>query len=280
MATYLKELNPATSWPSGPVPTRGEDLTYSPDQHKGRGGDTSFIVPRPFTIHAEKCPNRKGVEAILAHVQGEVIPFEAIAPAGRGRRVSGPLLRLRCARPLGDRGRGPGAPGRREVPDRSGYVGDPAGPDRPTRSSRGATFAEKAGCYVNADGRLQYAEASLPPRDGALPDLDIFAILMGRAGGPAHSREVLAELAGAIPPSGPWPAGPSPSSASRSGAAWPSRSRRSSAGGSTTPGWPLGTIGATGRASQARRGPAMLDRIDVNGVAAGVSEGKRKAIGR
>ena len=42
----------------------------------------------------------------------------------------------------------------------------------------GATFAEKAGSYVNADGRLQYAEASLPPRDGALPDLDVFAVLL------------------------------------------------------------------------------------------------------
>ncbi len=38
----------------------------------------------------------------------------------------------------------------------------------------GATFAEKAGSYVNADGRLQYSEAALPPRDGSLPDLDLF----------------------------------------------------------------------------------------------------------
>ena len=42
----------------------------------------------------------------------------------------------------------------------------------------GATFAEKAGCYVNADGRLQYSEAALPPRDGSLPDLDLLAILL------------------------------------------------------------------------------------------------------
>jgi predicted molibdopterin-dependent oxidoreductase YjgC len=63
----------------------------------------------------------------------------------------------------------------------------------------GATFAEKAGCYVNADGRLQYAEAALPPRDGSLPDLDLFAILLGRGAGPISSRQVLAELAGAIP---------------------------------------------------------------------------------
>ena len=63
----------------------------------------------------------------------------------------------------------------------------------------GATFAEKAGCYVNADGRLQYAEAALPPRDGSLPDLDLFAILLGRGAGPISSRQVLAELAGAVP---------------------------------------------------------------------------------
>ncbi len=63
-----------------------------------------------------------------------------------------------------------------------------------------ATFAEKAGCYVNADGRLQYSEAALPPRDGALPDLDLLAILANRpGGGPVDSSTVLAELAEQIP---------------------------------------------------------------------------------
>jgi NADH-quinone oxidoreductase subunit G len=63
----------------------------------------------------------------------------------------------------------------------------------------GATFAEKAGCYVNADGRRQYAEAALPPRDGSMPDLDILTILTGRGAGPVRSREVLAELATVVP---------------------------------------------------------------------------------
>ena len=63
----------------------------------------------------------------------------------------------------------------------------------------GATFAEKAGCYVNSQGRLQYSSAALPPRDGSLPDLDIFAVLMGRPDGPIRSRDVLAELAANVP---------------------------------------------------------------------------------
>jgi NADH-quinone oxidoreductase subunit G len=63
----------------------------------------------------------------------------------------------------------------------------------------GATFAEKAGSYVNAAGRLQYSEAALPPRDGSLPDLELLAILLDRPGGPVKSSEVLAELAETIP---------------------------------------------------------------------------------
>jgi len=63
----------------------------------------------------------------------------------------------------------------------------------------GGTYAEKAGTYVNADGRMQYAGAALPPRDGSLPDLDLFAVLLDRPGGPARSSEVLAELAEAAP---------------------------------------------------------------------------------
>ena len=66
----------------------------------------------------------------------------------------------------------------------------------------GATFAEKAGSYVNADGRLQYSEAALPPRDGSLPDLDILA----------NSRS--------IAPGGPVVR-------ARSWPRWPRRSRRS-----------------------------------------------------
>ena len=63
----------------------------------------------------------------------------------------------------------------------------------------GATFAENAGCYVNTDGRLQYAEAVLPPRDGSLPDLDLFGILLGRSKGPVCSHDILAEVAEAVP---------------------------------------------------------------------------------
>ena len=78
MASWLKSMSPTCALAMGPVPVVGADLTVKPDQTRGRSGDTSFIVPRPFTVHAEKCPNRRGVEAILEHFQGEVIDYEAI----------------------------------------------------------------------------------------------------------------------------------------------------------------------------------------------------------
>ena len=198
LASYLKELSPGNVLALGPIPTRGSDQTFTPDQTKGRSGDTSFVVPRPFTIHAERCPNRKGVEAVLDHFEGSVISFEAIS----GRVAKGEFQALYFT---------------------SDSI-DPWGLEDDAKALRGgvkflvvqdtlvtplaqvadavlagATFAEKAGCYVNADGRLQYAEAALPPRDGSLPDLDIFAILMGRSGGPVRSRDILAELSGVIP---------------------------------------------------------------------------------
>jgi NADH-quinone oxidoreductase subunit G len=198
LGTYIKDLNPENVLAVGPIPTRGEDFTIRPDQNKGRTGDTSFVVPRPFTIHAEKCPNRKGVEAVLSQLQSWVTSFEVIS----GRIASGEFQALYFT---------------------SNAI-DAWGTDEEAKALRdgvkflvvqdtlvtplaqladvvlaGGTFAEKAGSYVNANGLLQYAEAALPPRDGSLPDLDIFAILMGRTGGPIRSRDVLAELAGVIP---------------------------------------------------------------------------------
>ena len=198
MATYLKGLDPDVVLALGPIPTAGEDQTFTPDQHKGRSGDTSFVVPRPFTIHAEKCPNRRGVEAILEHFQGEVITFEAI----KSRITAGEFVALYYSSDSLD------AVGTEtEAQAIRSHVSFLVVQDTlvtPLAQQANivlsaATFAEKAGCYVNYQGRLQYAGATLPPRDGSLPDLDIFAVLLGRPDGPIRSKDILAELATTIP---------------------------------------------------------------------------------
>ena len=58
----------------------GQDDTYP----KNRRGEP--IEPVKFTIHAEKCPNRRGVEEVLKHFQGEVVSFDDVLwSAGEGR---------------------------------------------------------------------------------------------------------------------------------------------------------------------------------------------------
>jgi NADH-quinone oxidoreductase subunit G len=200
LAAYLKGLSSTSVLTLGPVPTRGEDRTFSPDLVTGRGGgNTNFLQPRPFTIHAEKCPNHRGVEAILAHFQGEVIDFAAASARVARGEFQGLYITSGALDPWIDEA------GARLL--RSGIAFLVVQDTQPTPLAEladvvlaGATFAEKAGCYVNADGRLQHAEAALPPRDGSLPDLDLLAILAGRPGiGPVRSHEVLAELAETVP---------------------------------------------------------------------------------
>ena len=196
MASYLKGLNPDAALAMGPIPIVGEDRTYQPDQHEGRTGDTSFVVPRPFTIHAEKCPNRLGVQAVLDHFGGAdgFNTFSRRVAAGEFR---GLLVASDAIDP---------AFGEEDAQSlrKAGFLVVIDTLVTPLAQAAdvvlaGATFAEKAGCYVNSQGRLQYSEAALPPRDGSLPDLDLMAILSGKGQGPVSSGTVLAELAAAIP---------------------------------------------------------------------------------
>jgi NADH-quinone oxidoreductase subunit G len=212
MARYVKGLSTSSVLALGPVPTSGEDQTFSPDQTKGRTGDTTFVVPRSFVIRAERCPNRKGVEAILNHFQGTVISFDEFLRRAGGGDFGGVYIASDAIDPWID-----------EAASRELRAHVPFLVVQDTNVTplahladivlAGATFAEKAGSYVNADGRLQYATAALPPRDGSLPDLDILGILLHRPGGPVRSGEVLAELAetvegfavargGSVPPLG------------------------------------------------------------------------------
>ncbi len=199
MASYVKGLNPSNVLALGPIPVRGEDVTIKPDMTTGRTGDTSFINPRPFTIHAEKCPNRRGVEAVLEHFQGSVIRFDEIMKQIDAGKFKGLYLSSDALEPWVDEAI------TKAIRSKIGFLVVQDTTVTPLAQAAdvvlaGATFAEKAGSFVNADGRLQYSEAALPPRDGALPDLDIFAILAQRpGGGPVRSGDVLAELAKAVP---------------------------------------------------------------------------------
>ena len=198
LARYVKGLNPANVLVLGPVPTRGTDQTFQPDQSKGRTGDTSFVVPRAFTIHAEKCPNRQGVAAVLEHFEGKVVAYDELLRRVNAREFRGLYVASDAIDHWIDDAESNALRSKVDFLVVQDTTVTPLAQLADVVLA-GATFAEKAGCYVNAGGRLQYSEAALPPRDGSLPDLDLLAILLDRPGGPVKSSEVLAELAETIP---------------------------------------------------------------------------------
>jgi len=81
LATYIKKLSPAAQLALGPIPVSGEDDTY-PKDSRGRP-----VQPVRFTIRAEKCPNHKGVAAVVRHFQGSVVRFDQIVDAARQGKI-------------------------------------------------------------------------------------------------------------------------------------------------------------------------------------------------
>lgn len=80
LARFFKDQAAETRLFLGHVPIIGEDDTY-PKDRKGRPA-----TPVMFTIRAEKCPNRRGVEEVLRHFEGEVVGFDVMLQlAGAGK---------------------------------------------------------------------------------------------------------------------------------------------------------------------------------------------------
>jgi NADH-quinone oxidoreductase subunit G len=72
LASWLKKLSPKVRLVMGPVPFVGEDDHY-PKNFRGEP-----IEPTKFTIRAEKCPNRLGVAAVLAHFEPATQDFASL----------------------------------------------------------------------------------------------------------------------------------------------------------------------------------------------------------
>ena len=126
-ARYVKGLNPNNVLALGPVPTRGTDHTVQPDQTKGRTGDTSFVVPRPFTIHAEKCPNQRGVSAVLEHFQGNVVAYDDLTRRIDAGEISGVYVISDAIDPWIDERAEQRDSGESRLPGGPGYDGHSAG---------------------------------------------------------------------------------------------------------------------------------------------------------
>jgi NADH-quinone oxidoreductase subunit G len=193
LARYLKALSAQTWLALGPVPVVGQDDTYPKDRHGNP------VQPVKFTIRAEKCPNRRGVEEVLRHFQGEVIGFEdVIRAAGEGRLQAVYLAAGYPPRPGGwisaDQAAALAKVPRVVLHD---LLPSPAS-DVAHYVMPAASFAEKEGTFVNHAGLAQALHRAVHPLREARTDGQVYLDLLERRG-LVHAPTVRAELAREVP---------------------------------------------------------------------------------
>jgi NADH-quinone oxidoreductase subunit G len=170
----LKSLSPNVTFAMARVRVVGEDDKYPKDVH-GRA-----MEPVRFTIRAEKCPNRSGVEAVLKHFAGDVMPMGDLLGRASAGEFSAAYL-------VGG--------------DPEGWINDPqaAALDKigtvivqdilsspaSARASfvlAGGSFAEREGTFVNHKGLAQHLQRAIRSPGEARPDGRILWDLSGRRG--------------------------------------------------------------------------------------------------
>lgn len=190
LSAWLKSVSPAIRLAMSPVPIVGEDDHYPKDW------DGQPVMPPRFTIRAEKCPNRRGVAAVLEHFQQPAVDFDSIlADAGAGK--------LRAVYAVH-----PGPEGWLKAEEIKALAGVPLLVVQDLLRSPlseaaqvvipGASFAEKDGTFVNHAGLAQSIERSIRCPAEGYTDGRVFMELAGRSG-LFNARAIRAEIAREIP---------------------------------------------------------------------------------
>jgi NADH-quinone oxidoreductase subunit G len=177
LARYFKGLSGEVRLALGGVPVVGEDDTYPKDRHG------QPIQPVKFTIRAEKCPNRRGVEEVLRHFQGEVIAFDEVLRAAGAGQVKALYLTAGYSPRTGCWINEEQAAGLRQVPLL--VVHDLFATPASAQAKYvlpATSFAEKDGTFVNHAGLAQALHWAIRPLQGVRTDGQVFLDLLQRRG--------------------------------------------------------------------------------------------------
>lgn len=179
LAKLLRRLDPQAVLAMGPIPTIG--------------GDERF--PNGFTISAEKCPNRRGVEEVLAHFMRRIAGFDEFMTELdrgeiRGVWVSGGYLADWIDEPTAQRFRG------LETLVVQDLFSSPL-LELADYVLPGAAFAERDGSYVNRRDHLQSVRAAIRPPSGVRTEGSLLWELLAMRG-LYNARTVLSEVAAEI----------------------------------------------------------------------------------
>lgn len=180
LATAIRQLDSGAVLALGPVPVVGEDERF----------------PGGFTIAAEKCPNRLGVEKVLAHFTGGVTTFDQFVAKVDQGALTGAWISGGYRDPWIDEPTA-GKFDRLKMLVVQDLFPSPLS-KRATFEMGGAAFPERDGSYVNRQHRLQSVCWAIRPPAGTRTEGSILWELCGREG-LYDASAVLQELARKIP---------------------------------------------------------------------------------
>ncbi len=180
LCQYIKGLSPEATLVLGKIPVEGQDEVFA----KG------------FTIRAEKCPNRRGVEEVLKHFQSDFLTWDQFLTQADAKRWKGAYITGLYPETWNDEAEATRIDGisLKIVQD---VLPSPIA-RKATYVLPGVTFAEKGGCYVNHAGLIQATDWALRPFEAAHIDGQIFSDLAGRRG-IYQPTAVMSEVAAEIP---------------------------------------------------------------------------------
>lgn len=163
LAKYVRGIDPNAVVAMGPIPVEGTD-------EKFKNG---------FVIHAEKCPNRRGVEAVAAHFAGKVISWEDFLSDHAGS-LGGAWISGGYKHDWNTAADAAKLAGVKTLVVQDCF----ASPlwDAATFQLPGGTFAERDGSYVNYQDRLQSFRWAIRAPAGVKVEGQLFWQLTGRSG--------------------------------------------------------------------------------------------------
>lgn len=190
LAGFLKSLSGEVTLAMGPVRIEGNDQQF-PKDIKG-----NVVEPVKFTIRAEKAPNRAGVEAVLSHFAGDVMPFEELLRLSSAGQFSAVYL-------VGGDPEGwiseiqAEAFSKIETVIVQDILPSPV-LKHATHVLPSGTFVEREGVFVNHKGLAQMIRRSVRGPDGTRPDGRLLWELAERTG-LIQTDALRSEIATAIP---------------------------------------------------------------------------------
>ncbi|HID77470.1 MAG TPA: 2Fe-2S iron-sulfur cluster binding domain-containing protein [Planctomycetaceae bacterium] len=179
LARYIRGLDPEALLVLGPIPREGEDERF----------------PGGFTIAAEKCPNRRGVEKVVAHMAGEVAVFERLLSELDGGTIRGVWVSGGYRQEWIDATTAARFDGLQQLVVQDLFPSPLT--ERATYALPGAAAAERDGSYVNRTDQLQSVSWAVRPPSGVRPEGSLLWALLGRQrlyDARAVLREVAAEI--------------------------------------------------------------------------------------